>query len=99
MAVDPTRPRQKLYGFACSERLRGTCLLHYVYVRGDARGQGIGGALIRESLQALEPKATALVWTHRTSGFDQWIRRLAERDHPGLPLLYNPYLVDQENHT
>lgn len=97
MAVDRADPR-RLFGFACFERLRGTCVLHYLYVRGEARGQGIGSALVRESLLAFTPKANALVWTHRTPGFDSWVGRLAAREEPELPLLYNPFLLDTENH-
>lgn len=100
MAVDPAAPERTLFGFACFERLRGTCVLHYVYVRGVCRGNGIGSALVRECLRAFEPEAArALAWTHRTSGFDSWIRQFADRERPNLPLLYNPYLTDPENHT
>lgn len=98
MAADPRNPRKELFGFACWEQLHTTCVLHYVYVRGSDRGRGIGTALVNESLGACEPAASALVWTHRTGGFDVWIQQFADREAPGLPLLYNPFLIDQENH-
>lgn len=98
VAADPADPSRVLFGFACWEWVRGTCILHYVYVRGVCRGRGVGTALVNRALDSGEGPPAALVWTHRTTGFDAWARRFADRERSGIPLLYNPYLVDKENH-
>lgn len=101
IACDEADPDQ-LYGFAFYEQIDDTCVLHYVYVRGGRRQLGVGSALLNEVTRACEvdpatPPLRALVWTHRTKGFDRWIRRHAGRAGHGLAMLYNPYLIDERN--
>lgn len=84
-----------LYGFACFARRGPTCVLHYVYVRGQRRRIGIGTALLREMLRACrDPAPSALVWTHRTRHVDRWLHSFAEERR--LAPLYNPYLIHEE---
>ena len=87
-----------IHGFVCFEVVASTCVLHYVYVRGSRRSQGIGSALLSESIRVCRPAPSALVWTHRTKGFDRWIDRYNAREERGLALLYNPYMIEKENH-
>ncbi|MEQ9074108.1 MAG: GNAT family N-acetyltransferase [Sandaracinaceae bacterium] len=92
MACEKRDP-DRLHGFACFEDLSGTCLLHYVYVRGSRRRLGIGAALIDEALRACKPLPGALVWTHRTKGSDRWLGKYARERR--LAALYNPYLMHE----
>ena len=84
-----------LYGFSCFERLEGSCVLHYLYVKGSRRGEGIGSAILDETLRASRDPA-ALVWTHQTKGSVKWLDQYCERTgRQGLARLYNPYLTDE----
>jgi GNAT superfamily N-acetyltransferase len=57
-----------LLGFAVGERDERGPVVHYAYVKGDYRKQGIGGALVSRLLESLKHRVNEPVrYTHRRS--------------------------------
>lgn len=84
----------RILGFCCFEVQRPTLVLHYVFVRRDERGHGLGRAMIEDAMSVCDPAPRALVWTHSTGRrVDRWLDGIAAAH--GLPALYNPYMIHE----
>lgn len=76
IAADP-EDSDFIWGWACIETRQGVQVLHYVFVRASAQGQGVAKLLLREVERPL-------VCTHWTRVAEQ-----VHRKHPGA-VLYEP---------
>lgn len=64
-------------------------VLHYLYVKGNYRRNGIGSGLIEELL------GKPIQYTHK--GNDIWIEQKLRNDPRCNQWLYNPYILDKTN--
>jgi len=85
VACDETDP-DRIYGYGIAERDASTLVVHHVYVRRAYRGQGIGSELVATWM---ERKPSALVWTHETRAWRDFMRHV----NLDLPGVYNPYVM------
>jgi GNAT superfamily N-acetyltransferase len=84
IACDAKDPNQ-IFGYAVSQKVRGTYVLHYVYVKLPFRNCGIAKALIEGQGHKLNKQAAS--YTHHTQAVDQLSYK--------YKFFYNPYLVAQ----
>lgn len=88
VACDETDP-DRIYGFGFAARDASMLVVHYIYVRGGYRGQGIGSAIVREWLDRYRP--TSVVWTHETDAGRDFARHW-RAEMPEMPAIFNPYV-------
>lgn len=77
VAFNPRIPEQ-IIGWAVSERVETTFLVHYVYVKHPFRRFGIGRALLLEA----GPGCSRTQHTHRTELGEHLVRRCASSFNP-----------------
>jgi GNAT superfamily N-acetyltransferase len=89
VACDEADP-DRIYGYGFASFDGGAMLtVHYVYVRGGFRGQGIGSAILDEWVRRFKP--TSVVWTHETDAGRDFARHHL-RLRPDVAGVYNPYV-------
>lgn len=90
VACDAEDP-DKLYGFICCEIAEGIPVIHYVYVRGGERRQGIAERLIQAFLSQ-EDDPQVVVFTHDTPAFYPLLKG-RQSDWMGVQWVYDPFLI------
>lgn len=71
MAVEEVPGGRRAIGYSVSEPAKG--VLHWLYVKRDYRGLGLGKALLAETLQPF-PADVRWVYTHRTKASAHFLR-------------------------
>jgi len=85
VAVNPSETDQIL-GWICAEHVAETLIVHYVYIKGVFRKQGVASALLNTVVSAIGGEPKSYEYTHKTS----YARRVPKvRDS----WAYNPYLM------
>lgn len=85
IACNPTDPAS-IYGWACFERVEGTFVLHYAYVKQPFRGLGLAKEILAEAKHDWQ---TAGLFTHWTTS--------ALKLHQKHNLIYHPYILINYN--